>query len=134
MKNPEVSRDKFAIPEITSDQTKFRGTADVISDVLTSQLLTDKYQNLQTEFIRRLSSTHTQEIKQLLELAELGDQFLRYLLTLAGDAVPQNRIIFTVVKTPSVGSIQSILAPQKKSDLATVVDLVDIVVEIVSGH
>lgn len=75
MKNPEVSRDKFAIPEITSDQTKFRGTADVISDVLTSQLLTDKYQNLQTEFIRRLSSTHTQEIKQLLELAELGDQF-----------------------------------------------------------
>lgn len=106
VKNPAVwfhqLEAQFALNGITSDMTKFYYTAaqlesryaDEVSDIISNPPATEKYEALKRELLRRLTATQNQQIRELLERTEMGDQtpsqFLRTMRRLAGDTVPED--------------------------------------------
>jgi hypothetical protein len=88
---------------------------------------------IKAEFIRRLSLSEEQRVRQLLMHEEMGDrrptQFLRHLRTLAGPSVPFDflRTLFTNHLPPNV---QAIIATQAQAALDEVAQLADKIAEV----
>lgn len=132
----------FMLSRISDDKTKFyyivsqlehRYAAEV-KDIIISPPPGCSYDTLKTELIKRLSQSREKEVKQLLTHEELGDrrpsQFLRHLRHLAGSEVPEEflKSIWTSRLPPHV---QTAIASQPRSDLNSLADLADAVMDIV---
>lgn len=136
---------QFVLSNITSDSTKFHYAiaqldsvyASIVEDIITGPTAPNKYEQLKTELIKRLSVSREKKINQLLTNEELGDrkptQFLRHLKSLAGKDVPEEfmRSIWTS-RLPT--STQSIIAGQAKLPLDEVAELADRIHEVVPIH
>lgn len=93
---------QFLLNGITVDATKFYYImsqlepkyAVEVEDILENPPATNKYETLKRELIVRLSASQSQQIRQLLEQAEIGDrtpsQFLRHMRSLAGTTVNED--------------------------------------------
>lgn len=133
---------QFVLANITADATKFHyalaqldsATASIVEDIITSPAAAERYQQLKTELIKRLSVSREKRLHQLLTNEELGDrkptQFLRHLKSLAGAGVPEDfmRSIWTS-RLPT--STQTIIASQAKLPLDEVAELADRIHEVV---
>lgn len=132
----------FMLSKISDDKTKFyyivsqlehRYAAEV-KDIIISPPAGCSYETLKVELIKRLSQSREKEVKQLLTHEELGDrrpsQFLRHLRHLAGSEVPEEflKTIWTSRLPPHV---QTAIASQPRSDLNSLADLADAVMDIV---
>lgn len=132
---------QFMLSNITNDATKFyyviaqldHEYATEVEDVITNPPANNKYENLKTILIKRLSASQEKKIKQLLMHEELGDrkpsQFLRHLQHLAGPAVPKD-FIKTIWSSRLPHSIQQVIATQGDIAPETLADLADKVHEI----
>ncbi|KAK5642390.1 hypothetical protein RI129_008557 [Pyrocoelia pectoralis] len=126
----------FRVSGISSDETKYGYIASSLEakyacevrDILTKPPQANRYETLKTELIKRLSATHEQRMRQLLEREELGDrkpsQFLRHLQTLAGTSVPDD-LLKSIWTSRLPQSTQAILAVQKGANLAESAELAD---------
>ncbi|XP_050500788.1 uncharacterized protein LOC126880776 [Diabrotica virgifera virgifera] len=134
---------QFTLANITSDATKFNyivanlDTAYILEvrEIIVSPPATERYVKLKLELIKRLSASQQQNIKRLLEHAELGDrrpsQFFRHLQSLAGTTVPDNIVrSLWLGRLPS--STQAILAIQAKASLDAVAELADTISEAIA--
>lgn len=93
---------EFFINGITDDATKFYFVLArldpkyvvEVQDIFDNPPATDKYATVRRELLLRISASHTQRIRQLLEQEELGDrtpsQLLRHMRTLAGNSVTED--------------------------------------------
>lgn len=136
---------QFAIARITSEDTKFSyvaGNLDAkymreVRDILMNPPQTNKYLHLKTHLIKRLSASHQEKTRRLLEHEEMGDrkpsQFLRHLQGLAGANVPDN-LIRSLWLSRLPRSMQAILATQAQADLTTAAELADAVAETTTGQ
>lgn len=108
--------------------------ASIVEDIITGPATANRYEQLKSELIKRLSVSREKRISQLLTNEELGDrkpsQFLRHLKSLAGPDVPEEflRSIWTS-RLPI--STQSIIASQAKLSLDEVAELADRIHEVV---
>lgn len=136
---------QFTISGIISDSTKFNyviGHLDnqhskEVKDIIVNPPATNKYEKLKSELIRRLSSSNEKKIKQLLMHEELGErkpsQFLRHLIGLAGEGVP-NDFLKTIWTSRLPHGIQTVLAGQSPSvSLEDLADLADRVNDLASS-
>jgi hypothetical protein len=133
---------QFVLANITTEATKFHyalaqldsATASIVEDIITAPAAADKYHQLKTELIKRLSVSREKKIHQLLTNEELGGrkptQFLRHLKSLAGAGVPEEfmRSIWTS-RLPT--STQTIIASQLKLPLDEVAELADRIHDVV---
>jgi hypothetical protein len=112
-------------------QLEYRHAAEV-EDIITSPPADQPYTTLKNEFVRRLSSSRDQRVRQLLTHEEIGDrkpsQFLRHLKSLAPD-VPDDflRSIWASRLPPH---IQTILAGQAEGNLDAASQLADRIAEV----
>ncbi|KAJ2937653.1 hypothetical protein O0L34_g19328 [Tuta absoluta] len=119
---------QFVSSGITSDTTKFHyafGQLDPnyaieVEDVVTSSTFasaTDKYEQLKTELVKRLSASREKKVNQLLTREEPGDrkpsQFLRRLKDLAGPEVPDD-FLRSIWSSRLPSGTQTIIASQAK--------------------
>ncbi|KAK4874811.1 hypothetical protein RN001_014171 [Aquatica leii] len=126
----------FQISGISSNETKYGNIASSLEvkyacevrDILTKPSQTNRYETLKRELIKRLSATHQQRMRQLLEREELGDrkpsQFLRHLEALAGTSVPDD-LLKSIWTSRLPQNTQAILAVQKAANLADSAELAD---------
>ncbi|KAK4881012.1 hypothetical protein RN001_004331 [Aquatica leii] len=126
----------FRISGISSDETKYgyitsslkTKYACEVRDILTKPPQTNRYETLKTELIKRLSATHEQRMRQLLEREELGDrkpsQFLRHLQALARTSVPDD-LLKPIWTSRLPQNTQAILAVQKGANIAGSAELAD---------
>lgn len=133
---------QFAISNITLDVTKFNYVigqlgqqfSKEVKDIIISPPLTDKYEKLKTELIKRLSASREKQVQQLLMHEELGDrrpsQFLRHLQSLAGPNVPED-FIKTIWTSRLPHSVQTVLAAQPTASLEILSELADRIQDIV---
>ena len=104
-----------------------------MEDVITNHPPTSRYERIKPKFIRRLSLSEEQRLRQLLMHEETGDRrptlFLRHLRTLAGPSVPSDflRTLLTNRLTPN---IQGIIATQAQVSLDDVAQLADEIAEV----
>lgn len=117
-------KSQFILNGITSDTTKYYtliGNLDLniiekVEDLVENPPATNKYDNLKTEIIRRLSVSQQQKIMQLLAHEELGDRkplvFLRHLSDLAGPGVSKD-FLRTVWTSRLPVHLQTIVAQQE---------------------
>lgn len=132
---------QFESRNITEDADKFSNVitnldlqhAKAVKDIIINPPLTNRYEKIKTELIRRLSASHEKKVKQLLTHEELGDrkpsQFLRHLQDLAGPSVPEN-FIRTIWSNRLPNNIQTVLASQTTQSLEQLSDLADRIQEI----
>lgn len=132
---------QFVLSRITTDETKFcylvaqldHQYAAEVKDVITNPPANDKYANLKTELIKRLSASQEKRVKQLLMHEELGDrkpsQFLRHLESLAGPSVPKD-FMTTLWSSRLPHNIQTVIASQTDLPLTKLAELADKVYEI----
>ena len=132
---------QFALSNITTDDTKFYHViaqlenryAVEVEDIITKPPSTNKYEELKTQLITRLSATQEQRVRQLLSHEELGDrkpsQFLRHLKTLAGADVPDD-FLRSLWSSRLPAHIQAIIATQINSSLEIVAQLADKINEV----
>lgn len=136
---------QFAISGITSDSTKFNyviGHLDnqhsrAVKDVIINPPLSNKYDKLKSELIKRLSDSKEKRIKQLMMHEELGDrkpsEFLRHLQGLAGTSVDDDFMKTMWINRLPHG-IQTVLAGQPQSaSLEALADLADRVHDLASS-
>ncbi|XP_076247989.1 uncharacterized protein LOC143187636 [Calliopsis andreniformis] len=132
---------QFVLSGITRDATKYHYVsanlenkyADVVIDIINNPPVSNMYETLKAELIRRLSDSKEQNIRHLLEHEEIGDRkpsiFLRRLQNLAGDTVSDD-----FLKTLWLGrlptSVQAILITRQKDSLSDLAALADAVVEV----
>lgn len=135
---------QFLLSRITDDKTKFyyvisqldhRYAAEV-KDIIVTPPTGTSYETLKSELIKRLSQSREKEVKQLLTHEELGDrrpsQFLRHLRHLAGVEVPEE-FLKTIWTSRLPTHVQTAIASQPRSDLNSLADLADAVMDIVSS-
>lgn len=134
---------QFALARITDDEAKFAhvlskiepSQAKEIKDVITQPPQNDKYGAIKKALIQRLTDSQEQRIKQLLEHEELGErkpsQFLRYLTTLAGNAV-STELLRTLWLGRLPRHIQAILATRNEDRLEEVAEQEDKIYDISS--
>ncbi|KAK2578439.1 hypothetical protein KPH14_012567 [Odynerus spinipes] len=118
---------------VTSDTTKFNhviGALDVtqlevVEDLLINPPTENKYNRIKEELIKRLSASHEQQIRRLLEQEELGSrsssQFLRHIRGLAGTSV-QDEFLRTLWMSRLPASMRAILATQSSLTLDQLAD------------
>lgn len=136
---------QFAISGITSDTTKFNYViahldhqhSREVKDIIVSPPVTQKYEKLKTELIKRLSASNEKKIKQLLMHEELGDrkpsQFLRHLKGLAGNEIPDD-FLKTIWTSRLPHGVQTVLAGQPAAtSLEDLADLADRVNDLASS-
>lgn len=134
----------FLLSQITNDKTKFyyiisqlehRYAAEV-KDIIIAPPEGRTYETLKSELIKRLSQSRAREVKQLLTDEELGDrrpsQFLRHLRHVAGSEVP-DEFVKTIWTSRLPTHVQTAIASQPQSDLNSLADLADAVMDIVSS-
>lgn len=134
---------QFVLSSITNDSTKFYYTianleaqyAAEVEDVITSPPVTDKYEKLKNELVKRLSASREKKVKQLLVHEELGDrkpsQFVRHLQNLAGPGVPEE-FLRTIWTSRLPQSTQTIIASQPKATLEELAELADRIHDVVT--
>lgn len=133
----------FLLSRISDDKTKFyyivsqlehRYAAEV-KDIIIAPPPGCSYDTLKAELIKRLSQSREKEVKQLLTHEELGDrrpsQFLRHLRHLAGSKIP-DEFLKTIWTSRLPAHVQTAIASQPSSDLNSLADLADAVIDIVS--
>lgn len=130
----------FSAAKVTVDSTMFDYAAGAlppkyaleVRDILMKPPTSGQYDTLKKELLRRLTSSHEEKIRRLLEREEIGDrkpsQFLRHLRQLAGPST-DDKILRTLWMTRLPRNVQMILATQKNSELDQVADLADSVME-----
>lgn len=135
---------QFVLSNITSDATKFyyvlsqldHQYAAEVKDIIISPPLTNKYEKLKSELIKRLSASREKKLKDLLLHEELGDrkpsQFLRHLQHIAGPQVPED-FLRTIWTSRLPHNIQGAIATQPLSTLDSLADLADRVWDISPG-
>lgn len=132
---------QFALSNITSDATKYFTVVGNLEPSIMAQLedivenppVSNKYEKLKTELIKRLSVSQEKKVRQLLIHEELGDRkpsaFLRHLQSLAGRGVPDD-FLRTIWTSRLPTGLQAIVASQASSSLEAVAELADRVLEI----
>lgn len=132
---------QFETRNITDDADKFSNVvtnldlqhAKAVKDIIIKPPLTNRYEKIKSELIRRLSASNEKKVKQLLTHEELGDrkpsQFLRHLQDLAGPSVPEN-FIRSIWSNRLPSNIQTVLASQTTQSLDQLSDLADRIQEI----
>lgn len=127
---------QFQIAGITSDLTKFyyvigqldRQFSCEVKDIITNPPVSDKYEKLKTELIKRLSASNEKKVQQLLMHEELGDrkpsQFLRHLQSLAAYQITDD-FLRTIWISRLPTNIQTVLAAQPSANLEILADLAD---------
>lgn len=96
--------------------------------LLLSPPATGKYDKIKLELIKRLSATHEQRLRQLLEREEIGDRtpstFLRHLRSLGAATIPDDLIKpLWLNRLPS--TIQAILTVSIDTSLDKLAELAD---------
>lgn len=137
---------QFSLANITTDETKFHyafGQLDPtyaaeVEDVITASTFAtakDKYVQLKTHLIKRLSESRQKKVNQLLTREELGDrkpsQFLRHLKQLAGPDVPDD-FLRSIWSSRLPSGTQTIIASQARLPLDDVAELADQIHDVVS--
>ena len=127
---------QFRMHRLTSDQGKFDYTLSQldaanlkeITDVMKSPPVTDKYETLKAELIRRLTTSREAKIRQLMTHEELGDRrpthFLRHLRNLAGPGVA-DEVLQTIWTSRLPANAQSLVACQPDTKLDQLAVLAD---------
>ncbi|XP_025267510.1 uncharacterized protein LOC112639004 [Camponotus floridanus] len=134
---------QFALGGITQDATKYLYViahietkyAREVRDIITQLPEAGKYKAIKKALIQRLTITHEQRTRQLLEHEELGDrkpsQFLRHLRTLAGSNVPEQLLrTLWIGRLPS--QMQVILTTRTEDRLEEVAEQADRIAEVTS--
>ncbi|XP_036138477.1 uncharacterized protein LOC118644324 [Monomorium pharaonis] len=127
---------QFALCNINRDKEKYAYAlskiepkqAREVKDVITRPPERDKYRTLKKALIQRLTDSHENRMRQLLEREEIGDrkpsQFLRYLSSLAGSTVTQD-LLRTLWMGRLPPQMQAILAPRTADALEEVAEQAD---------
>ncbi|XP_071581422.1 uncharacterized protein [Temnothorax nylanderi] len=132
---------QFTLGSITQDSTKYAYVlshietkqAREIKDLITRPPEENKYESIKKALIQRLSISQEQQIRQLLELEEMGDrrpsQFLRHLQALASTAIPEQLLrTLWIGRLPS--QLQAILATRNADNLEDVAEQADRIHEV----
>ncbi|XP_071580067.1 uncharacterized protein [Temnothorax nylanderi] len=132
---------QFTLGSITQDSTKYAYVlshietkqAREIKDLITRPPEKNKYESIKKALIQRLSISQEQQIRQLLELKEMGDrrpsQFLRHLQALASTAIPEQLLrTLWIGRLPS--QLQAILATRNADNLEDVAEQADRIHEV----
>lgn len=135
---------QFDTTGITADYTRYNTViqqlehriAKEVRDIILNPPLTNRYEKLKCELIKRLSVSQNQRIEQLLHHEELGDrkpsQFLRHLRTLAGDQVDDD-LLRKLWSGRLPSHVRAILAAQSRLSLDETAELADTVSEVISS-
>ncbi|XP_071573484.1 uncharacterized protein [Temnothorax nylanderi] len=132
---------QFTLGSITQDSTKYAYVlshietkqAREIKDLITRPPEENKYESIKKALIQRLSISQEQQIRQFLELEEMGDrrpsQFLRHLQALASTAIPEQLLrTLWIGRLPS--QLQAILATRNADNLEDVAEQADRIHEV----
>lgn len=132
---------QFAIAGITQDDTKYgyvismldTRIVDEVEDIISNPPDKDKYKNLKTELISRLSTSKEYKVRQLLSEEQLGDRkpsaFLRHLRSLAGTNIGDEGILRELWMRRLPTEVQRILIAQKDLPLEKVAEIADAIVD-----
>lgn len=144
-KNPRVwflqIESIFSIARISSDETKFRylianidaNTLDLVSDILESAPVGDKYSTLKSRIISLFSESDEKKLKRLLSGQVLGDQqpsiFLRTMQNLGRNQVGDN-VIRSLFLEQLPENVRSILAISDQTDVTKLAEQADKIMDI----
>ena len=132
---------QFASARITSDETKFNITIanlgekyiEQVEDVVINPPVTEQYEHLKREVIKRLTESDGTRVRKLLESEEIGDrtpsQFFRDLKKLATPSVP-DEFILTLWKNRLPPNTQRVLAATTDSNITVLTEMADRIHEI----
>lgn len=134
---------QFVLAGITTDSTKYHYAIsylepqhiEIVEDIVAAPTAPDKYEQLKTELVKRLTASREKQVHQLLHHEELGDrkpsQFLRRLKTLAGEGVPDD-FLRTLWSSRLPSSVQPIIASQANMKLDDVAELADQIHDVIA--
>ncbi|CAH2090992.1 unnamed protein product [Euphydryas editha] len=132
---------QFESYSVTDDLIKFATVinnldiahAKSVKDIIMNPPVTNRYDKIKNEILRRLSASRELKVKQLLSQEKLGDrkpsQFLRHLQDLAGTSATED-LITQIWSNQLPINLQTVLISQPSHSLEQLADLADRVHEL----
>ncbi|XP_020296815.1 uncharacterized protein LOC109861536 [Pseudomyrmex gracilis] len=141
MDSSTIIKGQFTLCNVTDDHAKYAYVlsrlepkqAREIKDAITQPPANRKYEAVKQALVQRLTDSKQQRIRQLLEHEKLGDrkpsQFLRHLITLAGNTVSDD-LLQTLWLGRLLPAMQAILATRTEDNLNSVAEQADWIHEV----